>query len=245
MEKDIREGLKLNNKGNVVCSEDNVMLIMKKIIENAITNERNFVSTDIGMLHTSFNKKLAIIKEKYPEFYKQYETILNQNIEEKKEEIKVMLYYINSLMKYGIELEDGTFRKFDIFDFHILKKKFFDNLNRTEISLIFDEVIKESTIYNNINIIDLRIMLSQSFNNTPRCFGINSLQITKNSILNNLNIITKEEAEFLVEFFEEYNIQFNEGNYYLFTKKLLEQRKTNNDLFKLEIPLVKNKALIK
>lgn len=237
MNNDVKKGLILNDSGNARASEENVIMIMNKIIANEISNVRYFVSKELGMQMNKFNQKLKDIQIKYPKFYDYYNNVVQANVSKKKEELKDIIYYIDTLMKYGIELEDGSFRLFDEIDWLVIKNKYFDNLLRTEISAIFDELIKDSSlVLDNINLYNVRLMVSRTYENNATCSTLYQVEIPKTTILNNLDKLTQEEAEFLFKFFEDNKIPFNLYNYEYCVQKLIMQRNTKNNLFDIEIP---------
>ena len=142
-------------------------------------------------------------------------------------------------MKYGIELEDGTFRQYDIFDWFVMKKNYFDNLNRKELSVIIDELSKDPIIIKaKVNIFEIRKLISVSYNDSPGSYGY---IIHRDIILNDEESgLTVEERKFLLDFFDKYDIPRKYDNYLLFKEKLKKQRTNPNDLFYFNLFIEEN-----
>lgn len=226
--------LRLNKNGTIIVDEENVMEIMELIMDNNVSNVRYYITNELNINSNRFNNKLKIIETKYPRYYEKYNNIVNYNKEKMKEKLKYILLYIGTFMKYGIELDDGTFRNFDIFDWYIIKNNYFDNLNRVEISNIIDELSKDSVIrYTKIDLYYIRKMISQAYNDGP---GGYSFLMHRDTIFNDkLNGLTEEEAIFLVEFMEKNNIPLSHKNYAFGVNKIFQQRNNSNDIFKLDL----------
>ena len=193
--------LELNENGNIKVNEDNVMEIMRLIVENNISNVRYYLAHDLGIVPNKYYTKIKEIAIKYPKYYEYYEKNLEININNMKEKLKYILLYIGTFMKYGIELEDGTFREFDIFDWFVIRKKYYNNLNRKELSEVIDELSKDPIIMHaKVNIFVVRKLISISYNNAP---GSHSYTIHRDIILNDTESgLTEEERKFLVNFLE-------------------------------------------
>ena len=224
----------VNKKGNIIIDENNVMLIMKFIAENNISNVRYYLSNDLGIIPNRYYSKVKEIAIRYPKFYNYYEKNLEKNINNMKEKLKYILLYIGTFMKYGIELEDGTFRNFDIFDWYNIKNKYFDNLNRNEISKIIDELSKDPVVrQTQIDMFYIRKLISQSYNDEPIRY---SFLMHRDSVINDkLNGLTEEENIFLVDFMEENNIPLSHKNYAFGVNKMFQQRVNKNDIFILNL----------
>lgn len=225
--------LDINKNGNVIVNEENVMKIMYMIVLNQISNVRYYITNVIKINPTSYYSTVNSIEKKYPRFYNYYITNLDNNKRIMKEKIKNVLLYIGTFMNYGIELEDGSFRPFDLFDFYNLRCNYFDNLNRNEISIIADELTRDNIKYgSNIDIFELRKTLSLVLGRSP---GSYSREMLDEEVYNKKEL-KEEEIYKLLSFMKENNIPLNERNYEIGKKKMYLQRENNNDIFKLELP---------
>lgn len=224
----------INKNGNVVVNEENVMKIMHMIVLNQISNVREYVSKNIKMNTSDYYSKVKEIEKKYPKFYKYYITNLENNKNIMKEKIKNILFYIGDSMNRGIKIDDKSIREFDLLDLYYVISNYFDNLNRTEISNIVDEFMKDNMLLGSkINIFELRKNLSIVLGNNP---GSYSREMLKEEVYK-LNELEPKEIERLLIFMEENNIPLNERNYIIGRDKLLLERINGNDLFKLELSL--------
>lgn len=225
--------LAINENGNVIVNKENVMKIMYMIVLNQISNVRYYITNVIKIHPSSYYSVVRGIEKDYPTFYNYYITNVENNRNIMKEKIKNILLYIGTFMNYGIELEDGSFREFDLFDFYNLKCNYFDNLNRTEISDIIDELTKDYTfMFTKIDIYELRKNLSLVLGSSPSNYSRSMLE---DEFFTNMEL-TEEEAHKLLKFMKENNIPLNENNYDFGKKKMYLQRETTNDIFKLELP---------
>ena len=236
---EIKMKLELTEHGNISVNESNVMEIMRLIVENNISNVRHYLSKELGIEPTRYYSKVKEIAIKYPKYYEYYEDGLQNNVENMKEKLKCLLLYIGTFMKYGIELSDGTFRQFDIFDWFVMKKNYFDNLNRKELSVIIDELSKDPIIIKaKVNIFEIRKLISVSYNDSPGSYGY---IIHRDIILNDEESgLTVEERKFLIDFFDKYDIPRKYDNYLLFKEKLKKQRTNPNDLFYFNLFIEEN-----
>ena len=119
--------------------EKSVLQIMHYIIDNSIVNIRYFINKELKLNYNTYQKCLLRIERKYPDIYYKYKQVVDDNYYMFKENAKAVFLYILILKKDGIELEDGNFRKFDIFDYYILKNKYFCNFTKMDLLPIYDE----------------------------------------------------------------------------------------------------------
>lgn len=226
--------LERNEKGKVKINLKNTMKIMYLIVVNEITNVYYYVKNDIGVDPCKFNVNLRIIENNFPDYYKYYKMNLDNNINIRNEKLSNILLYIGTLMNYGVELEDGTFRNFDKFDWYQIKNKYFDNLSRTEISKIIDSLSKDDIILEaNINMYELRKMISKCYGNAPSKF---EYTMCKEEVINDKNYgLSIDEAKKLVDFMNKNNIPVVHCNYDFGVEKMICQRENNNDLFNLNL----------
>lgn len=221
----------------MIITEEYILKILEEINESKIINFRYFITNELQLNYQTFEKKLKLIKEKYPNIYNDFVDNINNNYENFKQIAKKAFIYMSKLIKKGIELEDGTFRSFDLFDYYILRNKYLENFSKKDLISILEELKKE-----NIGIglglekeDEIRLFINSD---TPKCENTYIIcPISKNTILSAKDELNMEEKEYLVRFMEENNVTFNYGNYRFGVMKLLQQRNTINNLFDLNINL--------
>lgn len=220
-----------------ILTEKNVLNLLEKINEKGIINLREYLNNELNSNYPNFIKKLKIIKEKYPEKYDNFVYTIVNNYEEYKEIVKIVFIYMSVLIKNGIELEDGSFRNFDLFDYYQLKNKYFENFYKKDLLPILDELVRECRFnrleFNNVD--DIR-----KFLNSETIYYSNSYvdsPVSKKTILISNDGLEIDEKEYLIKFMEDNNVTFTYGNYVLGLKKMLQQRQTKNNIFDLDIYL--------
>ena len=238
----IFENLQKNEKGNIIMSRANVSLLMIYVMENKISNVGHFISKDLNLNISGYNSVVRKFKTEFPVFYNYYNYILENSKLQTKERIKDALLYIGLLMKNGIELEDGTFRQFDLFDWFIIKNKYFDNLCRQEITKILDEFNYDSAMYcENINLFELRKFISRAYGDSLQNY---SMPIYEDYEYKNVrNLITKEEYDNLIQFMKLHNIPLSKRNFDFGVDKIRAQRNNPNNLFEINNNIEHNKTL--
>lgn len=241
---EILDFLEKNKFFKIIMNKNNVMLLMKYIIDNRISNVRYFISNELKLNHGAYVNGLKRIAIENTDFYNYYNKVLNESKSEKLQNINYALEEMGKLMNNGIELEDGSYREFDMYDWFIIKNKYFDNLNRIEISKILNDFGNSFIIYKeDINFFELRAMISNAFGDSLSSY---SEPIYKEYILKDkFNNLTEDETLKLLNFMVKNNVPFNYRNYCFGVEKMKKQRNFTNDIFKLNIDIDKNKKLIK
>lgn len=227
---DLLVRLERNNKGSVKMNDYNLTLIMNFIIENEISNVAHLFSKQLHLSLSSYYNGLKKFKLSNPSYYAYYEEKLKSYKERVHNNIITSLLYMGTLMKYGVELEDGSFREFDLFDWFVIKNKYFDNLNRRDISKILDLLSADFIIEElDIKFNNLRTLISKSYGD---CSDTYSFFIDKAVILmDNYCGLTADERVELIEFMQNNNIPFNHDNYQFGIKRMMQKRVIANDSY--------------
>ena len=236
----------MKEKSKIILNDNNVLKLMKYIVENNIVNVRHYLNNELNSSYPRYLLKLDKIKEKYPDLYLQYEKNLQDNYNIVKENIKIIFLYIATYKKYGILYEDGFKRKFDYFDMYVLYNKYFYNFKKKELLKILEELDKQ-LIYMNLrlNLLDVRYLINMMFNKTMTIDRFD-VYINKDYIYNEKESgLDLEEKDKLVSFINENKIPLNLGNYNFGSKKMIKQRNNPNDLFNLNMPMIDNTKKIK
>ena len=224
----------------IILDEQGVLNLLEEIKDNGKVNLRYYLNEELESYYHRFVKKLQIIKENFPDNYIEFVNNINSNYIEFKERVKTVLLYMCVLKKYGIELEDGTFRNFDFFDFYLLKNRYFENFYKKDLIPILEELIKENrgTRLNIDNIFEIRYLINTTTGEyCSDNYNSIDLPISKELILNQKDELDINEKEYLITFMENNGIPFTLGNYRFGVMKMLKQRNTTNNLFDLNIYL--------
>ena len=194
-------GLQLN--------ERRMLSLMKTIADGKVVHINSFLES-IGIHVSTYNKKLGIIKEKYPIIYNDYKTNVEVNKKIYEERSKVIISIMEDMLENGIELEDGSVRTFDLLDWYCIKEKYFKNCPRTEMMKLIEKRDEERA-YTETRATKTRKLITDSYINN---FGCSDTVITfKHIEKDNTYNLSEKEKKAIIQFFCQNGIPFTNNTF--------------------------------
>ena len=205
-------------------NDKQLLSIMASINATGTVNVTYFLK-EIGLGYASYMSYLRKISKLYPEEYKNYILQNEKNLEDFIKSRKEMILLIEDMLENGIVQDDGSIRKFDILDWYYIYDRYFQRVNRSFMSKLFNELDNENP--NNRPSLT-RKLVSSSFNDN---LGYTYRLIFEKDIREDTYYnLTDFEKERIITHFYRNSIPFCHETFKYAAKRVIEDREKNKEL---------------